>query len=107
MSEYEGDYPYNGQSKAEYFKNFKRVSDIITKANGDLDKIISLSKTQANKITDEYKAINRAKAAKQMALTENDPLYLEVFEIFFQRAYELGSVTKQDYREYRLAKLGI
>lgn len=31
----------------------------------------------------------------------------EIFEVFFQRAYELGSVTKQEYREYKLEKLGL
>ena len=30
-----------------------------------------------------------------------------IYEVFFQRAYELGSVSKQDYREYKLEKLGI
>jgi hypothetical protein len=30
-----------------------------------------------------------------------------IFEVFFVRAYELGSVSKQDYRNYKLEKLGI
>ncbi len=30
-----------------------------------------------------------------------------IFEIFFQRAYELGSVDTQEYREYKLHKLGL
>jgi hypothetical protein len=30
-----------------------------------------------------------------------------IFEVFFQRAYELGTVSKQEYREYKLEKLGI
>jgi hypothetical protein len=34
---------YNGQTKAEYQKNFKRVNDIITKSLGDEDKIVRLS----------------------------------------------------------------
>ena len=46
------------------------------------------------------KAINRAMSAKQMG-------YEEIFEVFFQRAYELGSVSKQEYREYKLEKLGL
>jgi hypothetical protein len=33
--------------------------------------------------------------------------YEEIFETFFHRAYELGSVSKQEYREYKLEKLGI
>jgi rubrerythrin len=62
--------------------------------------MISLSRTQAGRIHDEFKALNRAMAAKEMG-------HEEIFEVFFQRAYELGSVTKQEYREYRLEKLGI
>ena len=62
--------------------------------------MISLSKTQACRITDEWKAINRAMAAKEMKQEE-------IFEVFFQRAYELGSVSKQEYRDYKLEKLGI
>jgi len=91
---------YNGQSKSEFEKNRKRVSDIWIKSDGDIDKAISLSKSQAARITDEWKAINRALAAKDMG-------YEEIFEVFFQRAYELGSVTKQEYRQYKLEKLGL
>jgi hypothetical protein len=98
---------YNGQSKAEFAKNFKRVKDIITKSDGDQDKAIRLATTQANLIKDEMKALNRANAAQQMERVEDEPIYESIFEVFFQRAYELGSVTKQDYRNYKLEKLGI
>jgi hypothetical protein len=91
---------WTGQSKVEFDKNFKRVADIVTKSDGDNDKIVSLSRTQAGRIHDEFKALNRAMAAKQAG-------YEHIFEVFFQRAYELGSVSKQEYREYRLEKLGI
>jgi len=91
---------WNGQSKAEFNKNSKRVIDIVTKSAGNKDKAVALATTQANRITDEWKAINRAMAAKE-ANEEH------IFEVFFQRAYELGSVTKQDYRNYKLEKLGI
>ena len=91
---------YNGQTKSEFDKNKVRVSDIWIKSEGDVDKAISLAKTQANRISDEWKAINRAMSAKQMG-------YEEIFEVFFQRAYELGSVSKLEYREYKLEKLGI
>ena len=91
---------WNGQSKAEFDKNFKRVSDIVAKSDGDKDKEIKLAKQQTAKITDEWKAINRAMAAKQGG-------YEHIFEVFFQRAYELGSVSKQEYREYKLEKLGL
>ena len=91
---------WNGQSKAEFEKNFKRVADIQEKAAGDEDKAVRLASLQAAKITDEWKAINRAMAAKQGG-------YEHIFEVFFQRAYELGSVSKQEYREYKLEKLGL
>lgn len=88
------------QSFEEYQKNFKRISDIVEKSAGNIDRMISLAKTQASKITNEAKAINRAIVAKKMNQEE-------IFEIFFQRAYELGSVTTQEYREYKLEKLGL
>lgn len=91
---------YNGQTKSEYQKNFKRVRDIMTKSAGDENKAISLAQTQAKLIKDEWKAINRAMAAKDLG-------HEIVFEVFFQRAYELGSVGKQEYREYKLSKLGL
>ena len=90
----------NGQSESEYLKNFKRVSDIVEKSAGDKEKAIYLSKQQCAKITDEMKCINRAMAAKEMNQEH-------IFEVFFVRAYELGSVSKQDYRNYKLEKLGI
>ena len=91
---------WNGQTKSEFDKNFKRVSDIVAKSDGDNEKAIKLAKQQTAKITDEWKAINRAMAAKQAG-------HEYIFEVFFQRAYELGTVTKQEYREYKLEKLGI
>ena len=88
----------NGQSFSEYKKNYKRVNDIIIKADGDKEKEISLASKQAKLIKDEYKAINRAYAAKEIG---ND----DIFDIFFRRAYELGSVPTKEYREYVLEKL--
>ena len=90
---------YTGQSKSEIQKNFKRIEDIMSKSSDEARQIY-LAQTQANKITDEWKAINRAMAAKEMG-------HEHLFEIFFRRAYELGSVGKQQYREYQLSKLGI
>lgn len=91
---------YNGQTKAEFEKNYKRIDDIVTKSAGDEDKAIRLAHQQALKITDEWKAINRAMVARERGQEH-------VFEVFFQRAYELGSVSKIEYREYKLEKLGI
>ena len=91
---------YNGQTKSEFEKNKIRVRDICIKSDGDIDKAITLAKTQANRITDEWKALNRSLTAKEMG-------HEEIFEIFFHRSYELGYVSKQEYREYKLDKLGI
>jgi len=88
----------NGQSPTELAKNFDRVRTIIEKAKGDEDKEISLARKQANAILNEYKAINRALAARELG-KEN------IFEIFFKRAYELGSVSQVDYRSYVISKL--
>jgi hypothetical protein len=91
---------YNGQTKAEFEKNYKRVKDIFEKSGGDLNSIKKNAQLQANRITDEWKALNRSFVAKELG-------HVEIFEIFFNRAYELGSVNKQDYRSYQLEKLGI
>ena len=91
---------YNGQTKSEFEKNYKRIDDIVTKSGGDVDKMIRLAQQQSLKITDEWKAINRAMVAKERGQEE-------IFEVFFHRAYELGSVSKGEYREYKLDKLGI
>ena len=90
---------YNGQSKSEFNKNYKRIADIIEKSD-DQTRQCTLAQTQAGRISDEWKAINRAMAAKEMG-------HEHLFEIFFRRAYDLGSVNKQEYREYQLSKLGI
>jgi len=89
----------NGQTKSELLKNYQRIKDIINKTD-DFDKQIQLARLQANKITNEYKAINRAFAARELKQEH-------LFEVFFRRAYELGSVGKQEYRQYQLSKLGV
>lgn len=91
---------WNGQTKAEFQKNYKRVQDMLDKAPNDIEKQESLAQRQANAITDEHKAINRAMAAKELG-------QMHIYDIFFRRAYELGSVSTQDYRDYQLEKLGI
>lgn len=101
-----------GQSESEFLKNYKRVQDIVTKSEGDAEKAKSLSTTQANRIKDEYKAINRAMAAKELSKSHNDEgnvesskICMDIFDVFFRRAYDLGSVSKQDFRNYQLEKL--
>ncbi len=91
---------WKGQTKAEFNKNYTRIADIILKSDGDVDKEVKLAQTQANRITDEHKSINRAMAAKEMG-------HMHLFEVFFFRAYTLGAVPKQEFREYQLSKLGM
>jgi len=88
----------DGQYPREFEKNFRRINEIIEKAKGDKDKEISLAKIYASKITDQYKAINRAKAARKLG-------HEHLFEVYFRRAYEIGAVSTQDYRDYVLEKL--
>ena len=90
---------YNGQTKSEYLKNYKRVNDMLSKSN-DEDVQVRLAQKQANAIRDEWKSINRAMVAKELGQEH-------IFEVFFRRAFELGSVGKQEYRDYQLSKLGI
>ena len=87
-----------GQSRSEHLKNYNRIKDILEKTE-DVDKQIKLAQLQANKITNEDKAINRANAAKDLKQEH-------LFDVFFRRAYVLGKVSKQDFREYQLKKLG-
>jgi len=90
---------YNGQTKSEYLKNYKRVNDMLAKST-DSEQQTRLAQKQANAISDEHKAINRAMVAKELGQEH-------IFEVFFRKAYELGSVGKQEYRDYQLSKLGI
>lgn len=91
---------YNGQTKSEYFKNFKRIKDMVSLYPNDKEMQIKLAKKQSKLITDESKAINRAMIAKELG-------YEYIFDVFFNRAYQLGAVGKQQYREYQLSKLGV
>lgn len=91
---------YNGQTKSEYLKNYKRVNDMLAKSPGDEEAQIRLAQKQANAITDEWKAVNRAVVARELGQEH-------IFDVFFRRAYELGSVGKGEYRDYQLSKLGI
>jgi ribosomal protein S6 len=94
------DISFKHQSPREFNKNSERIQSMVDKYNGDVEKQTNYAKTQAYKITKEEKAFNRAMVAKQMG-------HIHLFEVFFKRAYELGSVSKQDYRSYKLEKLGI
>jgi hypothetical protein len=65
-------------------KDEQRISDIVARGNGDVEKIKQLAQSMANKITDPIKAYERGRAAEN----EN---YHDVAEIFFNRADALGN----------------
>ena len=71
---------YNGQTKAEFDKNYQRVKDIVDKSVGDVDKAIALSQTQANRISDEFKAINRSMCAKELYNNTKNEIYMNIYE---------------------------
>ena len=77
MPKFDNNDPLNGQSKREFQKNFDRVNDIVTKSGDNKFRRKSLAQTQADKITDEWKCINRAMAAKELG-------HEDIFEIFFK-----------------------
>ncbi len=59
-------------------KDEMRIRDIVSKAAGSRSKIIQLTTTMANKITDKDKALRRARAAEE----DN---YHEIANIFYKR----------------------
>lgn len=65
-------------------KDEQRISDIVARGNGDVEKIKQLAQSMANKIMDPTKAYERGRAAEN----EN---YHDVAEIFFNRADALGN----------------
>lgn len=86
------------QSKKEFEKNEKRIKDIIAKCGGDKEKEINKAKTMANSINTPEKAYNRGYVAKQLG-------YEHIFEVFYNRAYELGSVTIADHRDHMIDQI--
>ena len=92
------DFKPQPQSKSEFAKNKKRIDDLITKCDGDKDKEIRKAETMANTIDTPEKAYNRGFVAKEMG-------YEHIFEVFYQRAYKLGSVTVAEHREHEMDKI--
>lgn len=86
------------QSKKEFDKNAKRIKDLVDKCNGDTEHQIRKAQTMANSIDTPEKAYNRGYVAKEMG-------YEHIFEVFYERAFELGSVTTAEHREHIINKL--
>jgi len=82
----------------EYDKNYMRVHDIMHKADGDIEKAKKLAQTQADRISVDNKAISRYRVAKHEGFDE-------IAEVFMHRAYHLGQVDTQTYREWQIDNL--
>ena len=89
---------YRHQPKREFDKNSKRVQAIVDRNPHDLEKQLNDARSQSKRITTEEKAFNRAVVAKDMG-------HEEIFEVFLKRSADLGAVSKQDYRKYKIEKL--
>lgn len=68
-------------------KDYKRLEDIKTKSQDDIDKAISLAKSMANKITDRDKCSRRIIAADKVFGVNS-----QISEIFTQRFNELNPI---------------
>jgi hypothetical protein len=66
-------------------KDIQRIQDIVTKSNGDENKMLTLANTMCKLITDKNKALDRGLAADQI-LGSDHP----VTKVFLDRASALG-----------------
>lgn len=98
MKDYYGSGMSIWMSQKEYDKNYMRVHDIMKKANGDIEKAKKLAQTQADRISVDNKAISRYRVAKHEGFDE-------IAEVFMHRAYKLGQVDTQTYREWQIDNL--
>lgn len=98
MKDYYGSGMSRWMTSKEYDKNYMRVHDIMRKADGDIEKAKKLAQTQADRISVDNKAISRYRVAKHEGFDE-------IAEIFMHRAYSLGQVDTQTYREWQIDNL--
>ena len=83
------------QSKPEFIKNEKRIRDLIDKCDGDKQKEVNKAAQMAASIDTPEKAYNRGFVAKEMG-------YDHIFEVFYERAYELGVVSIAEHRDHQI-----
>lgn len=86
------------QSKAEFTKNEKRIKDLVAKCDGDKEKEIKKAQQMANSIDTPEKAYNRGHVARELG-------YEHIFEVFYQRAFALGSVTVAEHRDHMIDQI--
>ena len=83
-------------SDSVYQKHKKRVCDIVTKANGDIEKEKRLATTMADKIRDVDKAFGRYLVAEEL----NN---VDLGKIFLKRFKDL-TYTIHDWRKEKIEK---
>lgn len=86
------------QTRKEFVKNEKRIRDLVAKCAGDKNQEISKARTMANSIDTPEKAYNRGHVARELG-------YEHIFDVFYSRAFELGSVTKAEHRDYQIEQI--
>ena len=86
------------QTRKEFVKNEKRIKDLVAKCAGDKNQEISKARTMANSIDTPEKAYNRGHVARELG-------YEHIFDVFYSRAFELGSVTKAEHRDYQIEQI--
>lgn len=89
---------FKKQTERELETNYERIKNIIEDSNGDKEKQIKAAKSQAKKITKPEKAYNRGYAAKELG-------YEHIFEVYYERAFELNAVDTAEIREYNIKKI--
>ena len=86
------------QTRKEFVKNEKRIRDLVEKCKGDRNQEIAKATTMANSIDTPEKAYNRGHVARELG-------YEHIFEVFYNRAFELGSVTTAEHRDHTIEKI--
>jgi len=89
---------FKPQSRKDFLKNEIRIKDLVAKCNGDKNQEIAKAITMANSIDKPEKAYNRGYVAKELG-------YEHIFDVFYNRAFELGSVTKAEHRDYQIEQI--
>ncbi len=96
------------QSEADFQMNYTRMQTLKEKCGGNKEEEIKKATRDAAKIKSPEKAYNRGFVAKELGMEH-------VFEVFFQRAYEIASynedkemvlgVSVAEHREHMLKKI--
>ena len=100
------EYKEQPQSPKDLAKNKDRIKKLVEDHGETKEKLHIHARKMANAITKPEKAYNRGWAAKEMG-------YEDIFEIFYQRAYDLGTVNNgellgvgvAEHRDHQMEKI--